>query len=526
MTAVVSAVNANGVAFEFANGRALFKNLNFKLETRLYSLVGPNGVGKTSLAKLIVGELEPTSGHIKRSGSVLYFQQRVIPLEESIAMYLSRTGFYEEWNPVREQLLEGLNVDSLCTELSGGQWMRVRLAALLGAQSHFLILDEPTNDLDREGREVVFEFLKNYEGGVLLISHDRELLELSDSVLELSNQGLAVYGLSWTDYSDEKERERRRLGQSLELAKRDRDSASAARQEALDRQEKRNRKGKVDGAGGSLPRILVGGRKRRAQVTTGKVDSATLDRASSAVTDAFEAYHAQKIDPVMYAELEAIEIPSQKLVAEAIDFNVNLQGACQNSLGSEPNWLYKEDLNFAWRGPIRLAIKGVNGSGKSTLLGLLTAKRASASSNKTKGILKSGEMKTVVLDQRCAQLDDSLSVLQNVQESSRLSETEIRNSLARFLFVKESVFQKVSDLSGGERLRAALAKGFLSGGLGELPELLILDEPTNNLDLANIEFLEGLLKNYRGALIVVSHDEVFLEKIGITQEFLLTYSRE
>ncbi len=521
---MTASVVASGVAFVHANGRKLFTNLNFKLETKLYSLVGPNGVGKTTLAKLIVGILEPSAGSIRRSTSALYFEQRVNPLGESIDAYLTRLGAYDEWSAFREKLLEGLDLEAPCSSLSGGQWMRVRLAALLSSPSAFLILDEPTNDLDREGRSAITDFLRTYEGGVLLISHDRELLELSESVLELSNQGLALYGLSWAEYLGEKDRERSRLGLTLETARRDRDAVTASRHEALERQEKRNRRGRADGASGSLPKILAGGRKRRAQITTGKVEASTLQRANVAVTEAYEAYQAQKIDPVMYAELEQIGVPSQKLVAEAIDFNAKYKTRTANAADADSTrreWLYRKDLNFAWRGPIRVAIRGANGSGKSTLLKLLfEQRRARLESTRTleletRGLLKAGDLQTMILDQRCAQLDDDLSVLENVNASSRLGETEIRNSLARFLFTKDSVFQKVRDLSGGERLRAALAKGFLSG---KFPELLILDEPTNNLDLRNIEFLENLLKSFSGALIVISHDEVFLENIGIETE--------
>lgn len=519
MTAVVT---ASALAFELPNGRALFSNLNFKLETGLYSLVGPNGVGKTTLAKLIAGELEPSSGTLRSSRAIVYVEQRRSPLAESVATFLSRLGAYEEWNAFREKLLEGLDVGSLCTELSGGQWMRVRLASVLRAHSSFLILDEPTNDLDREGRSAILEFLRTYDGGVLLISHDREVLELSESVLELSNRGLSIYGVPWQEYLEEKDRERGRLASALDSAKRERDSANSDRLEARERQEKRNRKGKAEGASGSLPKILIGGRKRRAQVTTGKIDVETLERANAAVNDAFDAFSAQKIDPVMYAELEAIQIPSQKLVAEAVDFNVRYRSGDNSE--EHVDWLYKTDLNFAWRGPARVAVKGANGSGKSTLLKVLVERLIGANSEseaalRMRGSLKSGTLRTMVLDQRCAQLNDDLTIFDNVRSSSSLNETEIRNSLARFLFTKDSVFQKVRDLSGGERMRAALAKGLLTG---DLPELVILDEPTNNLDLANIEFLEDLLRNYRGALIAVSHDERFLEKIEIETELDLS----
>lgn len=469
MTAVITASSA---AFEFPNGRELFQNLNFTLETRLYSLVGPNGVGKTTLARLLSGELEPTRGRISRKGSITYFKQRLLPGDST---------------------------------LSGGEWMKLRLAEALASEADFLILDEPTNDLDRSGREEVIRFLSEVKAqrtcGVLLISHDREILGLSENILELSNRGLSLFGLNWKDYLEEKDRERSRLSKGLEKARSLRDGARESRHDEKEKQEKRNRRGVAHAASGSLPKILIGGRKRQAQVSTGKIDVATLERAQSAVTDAFEAFAQVKMDTVMYAEFQSSEIPSQKLVAEAEEFNLRFP--------DRNDWLYAENLNFAWRGNVRVAIKGANGSGKSSLLKALLSQDQSA---EFRGELKLGKLHSLYLDQQCLAVEDKLTVFENVREVSSLSETEIRNGLARFLFVKESVFQNASELSGGERLRLALAMGFLSG---EIPELLILDEPTNNLDLANIEFLEGVVLAFRGALIVISHDEVFLENIQI-----------
>jgi ATPase subunit of ABC transporter with duplicated ATPase domains len=134
----------------------------------------------------------------------------------------------------------------------------------------------------------------------------------------------------------------------------------------------------------------------------------------------------------------------------------------------------------------------------------------------TRGHLCRGDLATLYLDQRCTRLDDGRSVLENVRAHSSMDETELRNGLARFLLTREAVFQSVGELSGGERLRAALACGFLGA---RKPQLMVLDEPTNNLDLANIRFLEGLASEFRGALVVVSHDEVFLRNCGISGQF-------
>ncbi len=150
-----SIVVARGMSFEFPNGRSLLTNLNFSLEDRLSALVGPNGVGKTLLAKLLAGEIEPTEGDVRRESTVVLFSQREAPEPIAIAEYLFADY---EWSLPGERLLQNIDRALLCTTLSGGQWMRVRLARVLG--DAFLILDEPTSDLDREGRHVVLEFLR------------------------------------------------------------------------------------------------------------------------------------------------------------------------------------------------------------------------------------------------------------------------------------------------------------------------------------------------------------------------------
>jgi ATPase subunit of ABC transporter with duplicated ATPase domains len=489
-----SIVIASDVSFELSNGRSLFQHLHFSLEPKLTALVGANGIGKTCLAKLLAGELQPTCGVIRRNGWVTYLPQKVVPPLLSIDDFLS---IEYKWSLLGEQLLDGLDRQSLCTNLSGGEWMRVRLAQVLSKD--FLILDEPTNDLDREGRQSLLGFLRRHHGGALLISHDRECLQLCDEIFELTNQGLSKYGGGWENYEAAKNQERDGLSAALDAAKRARDETRLARTEQKLRQEKRNRRGAEAAARGGMPKILIGARKRRAQATTGKIDVDTFERANEAVREVFEAYSSLKTDPVMYADLLASEIPEGKLVADARAFNIRFG-----------DWSYRKDLNFSWRGNIRLALKGLNGSGKSTLIKALLGSKF-----ETRGELRSGGLRTLYLDQRCAILDETKSILENVRDVSALDESQIRNALARFLFTKESVFQEVSSLSGGERLRAALAKGLLGS---EKPELLILDEPTNNLDLANIEFLEELVSSFRGALIVISHDEIFLRNCGLTNE--------
>ncbi|MEI1278729.1 ATP-binding cassette domain-containing protein [Leptospira venezuelensis] len=493
-----SCIVANDVSFEFSDGRILFQNLHFSLGQEHTALVGPNGIGKTYLAKLLVGEIEVSKGKISRNSAISYIPQREKSEQITVEEYLQNYS----WSPLGEKLLTGIDRKNSCNQLSGGEWMRVRLAEKL--EDQFLILDEPTNDLDQDAKKVLIRFLKEYEYGYLLISHDRECLKLCETILELSNLGLNKYGGGWRSYEETKEIERNNSIAALEKARRDRDAAQAERIENLERQEKRNRKGAKSASKGGTPKILLGARKRNAQATSGKLNTSSLEKANEKILEVYEAMDRLKIDPIMYANLSGKEIPSQKLVAEANDFNIRFQ-----------DWIYEKDLNFSWKGNVRIAIKGGNGSGKSTLLQALLG-----SAFETKGSIILGKLSTLYIDQRCSQLDDSKSIYENVRDVSTLEESEIRSGLAKFLFFKDTVFQKVHTLSGGERLRAALARGLLST---EKPELLLLDEPTNNLDLGNIEFLENLIREFKAAVLVISHDDFFLENCGIHEELAIKH---
>jgi ATPase subunit of ABC transporter with duplicated ATPase domains len=219
---MASVVVARGVSFEFSNGRELFKNLSFAFDAKLAALVGPNGIGKTVLAKLLIGEIQPTSGFIRRDSSVVLFPQHEVPQRITVDEYL--TGDYQ-WSMLGERLLQNIERQRSCTMLSGGEWMRVRLARAL--RDDFLILDEPTNNLDREGRDAVHQFLHSRTGGALLISHDRECLQLCEEVYELSNRGLAKFGHGWSAYVAAKASERERVAAALDIAKRERGAALA-----------------------------------------------------------------------------------------------------------------------------------------------------------------------------------------------------------------------------------------------------------------------------------------------------------
>jgi len=487
---------AHGVTCELSNGRHLFENLSFSLSPGITGLVGANGVGKSCLALILAGVRQPTSGAVLRHRPVVLLAQREPAPAMAVQEYLGDRPLA----PVGHRLLAGLDPHARCDSLSGGQWMRVRLARVL--DDSFLILDEPTNDLDGDGRLAVRQFLQGHRAGTLLISHDRECLELCDSTLELTSHGLAQYEGGWTQYWAARTAERERLGYSLDAARRSRDAAQLALREQAQKRSRRQQHAAATAARGGMPRLLLGARKRYAQESAGRRAVQAAGKAESGLQAAHAAWKAQKVDPVMYAGIAGNALPAQGLVAQASSFNV-----CFG------DWIYARDLEFAWRGNVRVAIQGRNGSGKSTLLQALRGTPLHA-----RGELRLGDAPAMYLDQRYSVLRDDLSVLGNVAMHCRGREDELRNTLAQFLFTGDDVQQKVGTLSGGERLRAALALEFMRTSS---PALMLLDEPTNNLDAANVEFLEEIVGGFRGALVVVSHDQRFLERCGVASELVM-----
>lgn len=495
------------VHFEWPNGQTLFKNLNLSLEAQgKYGLIGPNGIGKTTLAQLIAGQHAVVSGEILKTVQSTYFSQFETPPQEAVGQYLAMlwANAGAMHTKVIQALSANIDFDQSCSSLSGGEWTRVRLLRQLLAGSEFIVLDEPTNNLDHKARQSILEFVQKTRCGLLIISHDRELLEQVHCILELSNRGLAVFGGNWSFYESQRKLERQRLEYQLQRAQKEKSKAKQAKIKKIANQEKRMQHAQKNVFKLGMPKVLTGARKRQAQQTLGKVHLVAGESVNQQLAAAREAFENLKMDHVIYADFPDTVIPATKLVLEVRDLNFQYTGS--------PQKLWKKDLSLSLKGPGRLWIAGENGSGKSTFLNLLTG--FCRPSGTVYGHAHLGEVPYAFFDQTGALLNPTKTVFENVAECTQKSSIEIRNLLAQFLFPGEQANQLAKTLSGGERLRAALAKMLMAH---PAPQLLILDEPTNNLDLVNLEFLENALLKYPGALIMISHDKTFIENIKMTQ---------
>jgi ATPase subunit of ABC transporter with duplicated ATPase domains len=519
-----ASITLSYLSWSAPDGRSLLSDVELNFGPERTGLVGRNGVGKTTLLKLISGDLQPHSGTIAVNGSLGLLRQivQVDPTEtiaslfgavdaltilrraeigEASADELANADWTLEARMASALARVGLHAqpDTRLSSLSGGQSTRAALAGLIFAAPDFLLLDEPTNNLDRDGRAAVIDLLAGWGGGAIVVSHDRELLDTMDAIVELTSLGATRYGGNWSQYRERK---------ALDLAATRRDLADAEKRVAeIDRkaQETAERKARKDGAAkrkrakGDMPRILMNGLKNRSEETGGKNARLVERRRVQAVETAATARERIEILQPFSVVLPPTHLPAGRtvLTIDAV------------SVGYEPDNPILRDLSLGITGPERIAVVGPNGSGKTTLLALMT------------GQLQpwSGSVKLMtdfaLFDQRVSLLDASISIRDNFRRiNPGADENACRAALARFMFRADAALQPVSTLSGGQLLRAGLA--CVLGG-PKPPALLILDEPTNHLDIDSVEAVEAGLRAYDGALMIVSHDEAFLEAVGISR---------
>ncbi|MBM7518726.1 ABC-F family ATP-binding cassette domain-containing protein [Nocardioides nitrophenolicus] len=518
-------ITLRDVTFEWPDGTVALSHLDGSLNAGRTGLVGRNGAGKSTLLRLVAGLLRPTSGQITTAGDVGYLPQTLtLQAATTIADLLGIRDVVDAIDAIERgevdqrhfetigddwdiesraaELLDqiGFGAQDLgrrVAELSGGEAMLIAITGMRVRRTPITLLDEPTNNLDRPTRARLAEFVDQWPGTLVIVSHDLDLLGHVDHTAELHGGELSTYGGPYSSWRAHVEREQaaaqqaaRSAQQALKVERRQRAEAETK----LARRERTARKTQKDGG---IPRILAGNRASKAQNAAGSLRSTLDDKvlAAQAAVDSADA-RVRREEHISLA-LPDPAVPRSRRLLE----------------------LSQEGRTLVVQGPERVALVGPNGAGKSTLLAHLVHGRSPAPGAPTGRVLTD---RVGFLPQRLDGLDEDADAVANVRRvAPGAADGAIRNQLGRMLLRGSSVDRPVGSLSGGERFRVSLATLLLA----EPPaELLILDEPTNNLDVASVAQLTEALSGYRGALLVVSHDHRFLDSLGLDQVLALDAS--
>ena len=497
---------AEGVSFVLPDGTPLLESIDLSLPRGVTGLVGPNGSGKSTLLALLAGALQPARGRVLGDGAVALLPQSTAPDRGGIARDLLEPRDAPPWRIDRvltEVGLDGLDLERPATTLSGGETTRLRLARLLLGEPETLLLDEPTNHLDEEARRAVHDLVRSFRGAVLVATHDRALLSRAARIAELRGGRLRTFGGGFPGFLEARRAEREAAERAVRSAEQELDAVRRAAREAAERQAHRSSRGRREAARGGIPKIVAGAMKRSAQVSAGRLKGVHEERIEAARAALARARAAAPDDPSVAVDLEATRVPARKRLVDARDVNARLPGG----------WLWAAPLSFHIVGPERVRLRGANGAGKSTLFALLAGRAPDA------GTLRVGAARVGLLDQDAAVLGVEGTLARTLRRlAPARPEHERRLLLGRFGFVQEAAEKPVAALSGGERIRAGLAALLAAG---QAPELLLLDEPSNHLDLAGLEAVAAALRAYRGALILVTHDEEFARDVEVERELAL-----
>lgn len=516
------------VSYTHIDKGLLFSNINLVVHNRdKISLIGNNGVGKSTLLKIIAGELYISSGEINREivpyyvpqvfgqynqqtiAAALRVDKKLQALKEILAGNVTDdnlTTLNDDWT-IEERCTEALHkwglqqldITQKMETLSGGQKTKVFLAGIEIHQPGFIVLDEPSNHLDGIARQQLYDFIVNTTSTLVVVSHDRKLLNLLSATCELSKDGIAVYGGNYDFYSAQKQIETDALHQDIQTKEKALRRAKEKERETIERQQRLDARGKGKQEKAGVARIMMNTLRNKAENSTSKLKAVHTEKIDDISGELKELRTALPGIDTMKFGFDNADLHKGKILFTATDINF--------SYNTEMLW--NENLSFQINSGERIVLKGKNGSGKTTLIQIILGELQPAT-----GTVYRAHNKTIYIDQDYSLINNNLSVYEQAQQfnNSWLQEHEIKIRLTRFLFTKDYWDKSCSSLSGGERMRLILCCLTLDN---QAPDIIILDEPTNNLDIQNVEMLAAAINEYKGTVIIVSHDESFVEEIGV-----------
>ncbi len=525
----------NALTYTHPNRELLFDGLTFAIGSGdKAALVGNNGAGKSTVLKLIAGLLLPADGTISLSDKLWYIPQHtgqfdgmtvagllgVAPTVQALQAILAGdaaeqhfAALNDNWD-IEDRIdsalacwhLQHLTLDQPVSTLSGGEKTKVLLAGALIHTPSVLLMDEPSNHLDAASRQLLYTMIHQFKGTILVVSHDRTLLNQLNQILELSPSGIEVFGGNYAFYREQKEAQLKALHNQLDEQEK---QLRQARQKAQDLAEQRRRqeiRGKAQGQTQGLPRIVAGHLKRHAEQSTAKLKEIHGDKLQDMADNRRQIKARIRASQVLKTGFGPSDLHRGKLLMDA--------QAVQFSFGQRTLW--PEPLTFQVRSGDRIRIEGNNGSGKTTLLKLMTGQLEPVS-----GHLTLAPVSYAYLDQDYSLIQNGLTVFEQVQQFNTrlLPEHDLKMLLHYHQFTQDEWDRPCADLSGGEKMKLALCCLMISQ---QTPDLLILDEPTNNLDHQSQEVLTQAVKGFTGTLLVISHDPYFIEEIAVNSGLSLS----
>jgi len=514
------------ISYHHPDKDLLFYNINLKVNGyQKIALIGNNGSGKSSLLKIIAGGLQPSGGQLTVHAKPYYVPQifgqfnhltvaqalgaeiKLHALKNILEGQVTENNLTllgEDWT-IEERCHEALNhwhlnhidLNQKLESLSGGQKTKVFLAGISIHRPPFVLLDEPSNHLDTSGRRLLYEFIRSEQVTLIVVSHDRKLLNLTDTVCELTKSGIAVYGGNYDFYAEQKQVEKNALSQNLFSKEKALRKAREKERETMERKQRSDARGKKKQEKAGVAKIMMNTLRNNAENSTSKMKGVHTEKIEGISAELNELRSALPDIDKMKFGFDQSTLHNGKILFTATNIN----------FGYNNQFIWNQNLDVHINSGERIVLAGLNGSGKTTLIKIILGNLQPLA-----GTVYRAEINAVYIDQDYSLIDNHLKVYEQAEQFniSALQEHEIKIRLSRFLFTKEDWDKPCGTLSGGEKMRLMLCCLTLGN---QSPDMIILDEPTNNLDLQNIEILTAAINEYRGTLIVVSHDHFFLEQI-------------
>ena len=527
-------ISVHQLCYVHADKEPLFQDINLTVNKgQRLALVGNNGTGKSTLLRIIEGSLQPSSGEIICSSRPYYIPQHfgqfdrltvaealgvddrikalhaILEGDTSVENFISLN---DDWN-VEERCLSALAFWDLghlqlsrpMHSLSGGEKTKVFLSGILVHAPEIILMDEPTNHLDVASREKLYEMVKNGRSTMLIVSHDRTLLNLLPCICELERNAITLYGGNFDFYKEQKELALTALQNRLGEKKKELRQACKLAREVMERKNKMNARSEKYAFKKGISRMAVNTLKDKAEKSTVRLGDTHEEKMVSLQDSITDLQNAMPGLRGLQTDFNSSNLHIGKIliVAEQINF-----GYISSSL-----WQFPMDIQV--RSGDRIHISGNNGSGKTTLVKLLLGEL-----EPTAGTIMRTGFSYIYIDQECSVIDPRLTVFEQTERfnTGNWAEHELKSILNRYLFPYDTWDKGCACLSGGEKIRLLFCCLMIGNNA---PDVFILDEPTNNLDIQSVEIITAAIRSYRGTVLLISHDHYFVKEIKINRSIKL-----